>query len=201
MPRKHTKPPHSNNSIEPLHQHVSAKIRELRQSWGWTLEQLATASGVSRSMLSQVERGEANPTLAVTFRIAQAFDLSLSDLVEGAFRAPKIDVVRGDDPNSIFREDHIGRIRTLSPLNLEKDVEFYEVNLAPQQTLESAPHFVGTREFLTLVKGTVTLKSGDEETTLKRGDSAQYPADVPHSISNSSKQPAIFFLVDIYASQ
>ncbi|MEZ6093265.1 MAG: XRE family transcriptional regulator [Pirellulaceae bacterium] len=205
MPSKTQKndesPQQFNASVEPLHQHVSSKIKELRQRRKWTLEHLARVSGVSRSMLSQVERGAANPTLAVAFRIAQAFDLSLGDLVKGAFDQPRIEVIRHDDQESIFREDEIGRIRTLSPLNLEKDVEFYEVVLRPGQCLSSAPHFEGTREFLTVVKGAVVVISGEETTTLKKGDSAQYPADVEHSIENQSKVDATLFLVDIYARQ
>ncbi len=200
-----TKQPDSPNSdftgsVEPLHQYVSAKIRELRQKKGWTLEQLATLSGVSRSMLSQVERGGANPTLAVAFKIAQAFEMSLGDLVEGAFAIPKIDVIRCSDVDSIYREDQIGRIRTLSPLNLEKDVEFYEVILYPQQIMKSAPHFEGTREFLTIVKGSVRVRSGNEEALLRKGDSAHYSADVEHSIENPANVPAVLFLVDIYTS-
>ena len=58
------------------------RVTALRKQHGFTLEQLAAASGVSRSMLSQIERGQANPTLAVTFRIARAFDLSIGELVD-----------------------------------------------------------------------------------------------------------------------
>src|SRR4029450_6016967 len=66
---------------EPLNQLVSDLVRSLRRSKGLTLEQLASLSGVSRSMLSEIERGGANPTLGVAFRIAQAFGMSLGDFV------------------------------------------------------------------------------------------------------------------------
>lgn len=185
--------------VEPLNTQVCEQIRQLRRRRGWTLEQVASLSGVSRSMLSQVERGAANPTLAVAFRIAQAFGVSLSDLV-GVEPRSQIDVVRHDDQSAIFRNDRVCRIRTLSPRNLEKDVEFYEVTLPPGQTLESAGHFSGTREFLTVQSGTISLTSGDEQIEMKRGDSAQYTADVAHSIANIGKSTAVIFLVDIYAN-
>lgn len=89
------------------------------------------ASGVSRSMLSQIERELANPTLAVTVRIASALGLSMSELVDQASPAPGIEVIRADDRSHIFRSDQNCSIRTLSPLHLEKDVEFYEVLLQP----------------------------------------------------------------------
>ena len=87
--------------------------------------------GVSRSMLSQVERGAANPTLSVAFRIARALGITLGELVDGATAERRIDIIRKDDNSAMFRDDDHCKIRTLSPLNLEKDVEFYEVTLAP----------------------------------------------------------------------
>ena len=85
--------------------HVCERVKSLRGQRGWTLEQLSAASGVSRSMLSQIERGNANPTLAVAYRIAQAFEMTLADLVDVPLGRPKIDVVRADDTSSIFRND------------------------------------------------------------------------------------------------
>lgn len=194
--KKNTDP----GSTEPLNQYVCEKIRQLRKRKAWTLDQLAELSGVSRSMLSQVERGAANPTLAVAFRIATAFGLSLGDLVDGATKLARMDVIRQDDVSSIFRDDECCRIRTLSPLNLEKDVEFYEVVLHSGNELKSAPHFEGTREFLTVQKGSVIVTTGAETVVLKKGDSVQYNADVEHSIKNSGNGDAILFLVDIYSN-
>ena len=161
-------------NVEPLSKYVCERIKLMRKRKGWTLEQLASASGVSRSMLSQVERGAANPTLAVAFRIAQAFDVSLANLVEGVNNQPRIAVIQRDDLSSIFRDDDTCRIRTLSPLNLEKDVEFYELVLRAGQRLDSAAHFSGTREFLTVQSGVVRIHSGDESAELRKGDSVQY---------------------------
>ncbi len=171
----------------------------MRKSRGWTLEQLASLSGVSRSMLSQIERGAANPTLGVAFRIAQAFGLSLGDLVDSPKPGPRIDVIRADDRSFLFRDDPLVRIRTLSPLHLEKDVEFYELTLRPGGVLTSSPHYEGTREFLTVEEGHVRVTSSAETVELRKGDSCHYPADVPHEIANLGERDAVAFLVDIYA--
>ncbi|HUE71390.1 MAG TPA: XRE family transcriptional regulator [Pirellulaceae bacterium] len=184
---------------EPLHQVVCDRVRDMRKSRGWTLEQLASLSGVSRSMLSQIERGAANPTLGVAFRIAQAFGLSLGDLVDTPKLGPRIDVIRADDRSFLFRDDPLVRIRTLSPLHLEKDVEFYELTLRPGGILTSSPHYEGTREFLTVEEGHVRVTSSAESVELRKGDSCHYPADVPHEIANLGESDAVAFLVDIYA--
>lgn len=175
------------------------RLKQLRSDRGWSLEQLAQLCDVSRSMLSQIERGQANPTLGVALRIASAFRLTIGELVgESTQPGSAIHVIRQDDPTHHFRSDEDVSIRTLSPLNLEKDVEFYEVALKPNSELKSAPHYVGTREFLTVHQGRVRIDSAGDATELNRGDSASYPADVAHRIVNVGRTEAIVFLVVIY---
>jgi transcriptional regulator with XRE-family HTH domain len=181
-----------------INRHLGSRVKQLRTTKGWSLDALANASGVSRSMLSQIEREQANPTLAVTMRIAQAFGMPLGELLEMPNAASSVTVIRGDDRAYHYRSDRFCRLRTLSPLNLEKDVEFYEVQLQPGGALRSAPHFEGTREFLTVQKGQVRLESGSDSEMLTAGDSASYRADVPHAIVNTGKTEAVMFLVDIY---
>jgi transcriptional regulator with XRE-family HTH domain len=183
---------------EAISRHLGDRVKRLRSERGWSLEALANASGVSRSMLSQIERDQANPTLAVTLRISRAFGLSLSDLLESPGASSSVTVIRAEDHTYHYRSDKHCRIRTLSPLNLEKDVEFYEVQLQPGGALRSAPHFEGTREFLTVQKGQVRIESAGDTETLNPGDSANYRADVPHAIINTGRHEAVMFLVDIY---
>jgi mannose-6-phosphate isomerase-like protein (cupin superfamily) len=149
-------------------------------------------------MLSQIERNGVNPTVAVALRIAQAFGIALGTLVDAPAAAARIEVVRADDRSTHFRSDKDCRIRTLSPLHLEKDVEFYEIRLRPGGALRSAPHFAGTREILTVHQGTVRITSGGGTQDLTAGDSAHYPADVPHEIVNTGREPVIAYLVDLY---
>jgi len=150
-------------------------------------------------MLSEIERGNANPTLAVACRIARAFDLALGELVEAPEAVQRIEVIRADDRAYHYRADRHCRIRTLSPLHLEKSVEYYELVLRAGASLRSQPHFSGARELLTVQLGSVRLSSGAETIDLRQGDSAHYPADVPHCIKNSGSNEAVCFLVVTYA--
>jgi transcriptional regulator with XRE-family HTH domain len=178
--------------------HLGTRLKLLRGERGWSLDALASASGVSRSMLSQIERKQANPTLAVTMRIAGAFGMGLAELLEVPGASSAVTVIRADDHAFHYRSDKFCRIRTLSPLNLEKDVEFYEVQLQPGGALRSAPHFEGTREFLTVQEGEVRVESAGDTEVLRAGDSSSYRADVSHAIVNTGKNQAVLFLVDIY---
>lgn len=183
---------------EAINRHLGARVKHLRGARGWSLEALAAASGVSRSMLSQIEREQANPTLAVTLRIARAFGLSLGELLEVPGAASAVTVIRAADRAYHYRSDKDCQIRTLSPLNMEKDVEFYEIRLESGGALRSAPHFEGTREFVTVQKGAARIASAGDSETLETGDSASYRADVPHAIVNVAKGQTILFLIVVY---
>src|SRR6266850_7291399 len=92
-------------AADPVSSQLCRRLKQLRAERGWSLDALAAASGVSRSMLSQVERGKANPTLAVTFRIARAFGMSLGELVEIPGATSMVEVIRADDHTYHFRSD------------------------------------------------------------------------------------------------
>lgn len=188
-------PDNANATVDPTTQVLCDRVSELRKKNKLTLDQLATTSGVSRSMLSQIERGKANPTLAVTFRIAQAFGITIGELVDQPWSSSSIEVVHGNDSNNIFRSDEEAHIRTLSPLHMEKDIEFYEIRLAPNASLKSPPHFEGTKELLTITTGTARVSSGDTCRDLSKGDSAHYRGDLDHCIENAGSEELVCYLV------
>lgn len=198
--RKKRVPPAVRPNEENVSRQLCRRVRQLRTERGWSLEELSAACHVSKSMLSQIERNQANPTLAVTARIAQSFGMSIGELVETPGMSSTMNVIRASDRKFHYRSDEDCCIRTLSPLHLEKDVEFYEVSLQANGSLNSAPHFEGTREFLTVQKGKIRIESADDSAELSKGDSVSYRADVPHAIINLSKGESLLFLVDIYAT-
>jgi transcriptional regulator with XRE-family HTH domain len=197
-PERKRKAPGPADPQEMINKYLGRRVRELRIERDWSLDGLSSACGVSRSMLSQIERSDVNPTLAVAYRIAHAFGMTLAELVEMPSATSSVEVIRADDRAYQFRSDRDCTIRTLSPLHLEKDVELYQVRLKQGGALRSQPHFEGTREFLTVAKGRVRIESGDDSEELGTGDSASYRADVVHAIVNIGKGEALVFLVDIY---
>ncbi len=177
---------------------LGERVSQFRQLQSLTLEQLAAASGVSRSMLSQIERGKANPTLAVTQRIAQTFGISIGELVDDPEAGNRVDVVRGDDPATLFRADGECELRTLSPLQLEKNIEFYAVTLQPGAALTSEAHFEGTREMFTVSAGSAVIRAGSTQIALRCGDTGHYRADIPHAICAGREEELRGYLVVSY---
>ncbi len=108
----------------------------------------------------------------------------------------------GQKPNVFWASplDRERKIRTRSPLHLEKDVEFYKVQLQPGGELRSEPHFKGTREFLTVQKGNIRVEWADDSADLNRTEPTNYPSDGPHAIINNGRGESVVFLVVIYNS-
>src|ERR1700753_2289823 len=102
--------------------HPASQVRALRGQRGWSLERLARASGVSRSMLSQIERNDANPTVAVALAIASALGVTLDDLATPPEERSPLQLVPFDDPRMVYRSDEHCRIRTLSPLTADRAI-------------------------------------------------------------------------------
>jgi len=180
---------------------IGLRVRDRRKRAGLSLDSLARASGVSKAMLSQVEQNKANPTVVVMYKIAQGLGIELGELMGLDRPRRRFEVIRADDSNQLFVANEQVTLRTLSPLSMEKDVEFYEVHLGSGGRLESPPHFQNTEEYLTVAQGRVVLASADEEVTLRKGDSAHYSADVQHSIVNPGRGDARVFLVVKYRAE
>lgn len=185
-------------SDNPIHLEFAQRVAALRKARKLTLDQASLATGVSRSMLSQIERGEANPTLAMSFRIAEGLGVPIGQLIGESWGGPTIEVVARDDAQSVYRDSDGCRLRTLSLLRLEKDIEFYELRLEPGASLDSPPHHRGTRELLTLADGEIELTADSACRRLATGDTAHYPADTVHKIHNIGMRPAHCYLVVTY---
>src|SRR5689334_3832309 len=112
QPDSNHKVSESTPPADAISRHLGGRVKQLRGQRGWSLEALANASGVSRSMLSQIEREQANPTLAVTLRIAQSFGMNLGDLLEVPGATSSVNVIRADDHAYHYRSDKYCRIRT-----------------------------------------------------------------------------------------
>lgn len=180
---------------------IGPVIQNARKARHLTLEQLARLSGVSRSMLSQIERCETNPTFAVVWSLTQALNIEFSDLVSGdavARKSAMIDVVPSDHVPLIASPDGACRLKILSPPALAGRTEWYLVEIEPGGALTSAPHAPRTREHFTALTDGFAITSGDTTTDLAAGEVARYAADVPHAIANRSSALASGWLVVLY---
>ena len=170
-------------------------MRALRRERGWTLEILAERSGVSRAMISKLERGEKNPTLVVAAKVAEGLGVSLSRLVGIEKNREVVMVPR--ERRMTMRDPETGFERQLlSPSFGGRGVEFIR-NVVPEGSTsgEFPPHRRGVEEYLVVERGRLKAVLGGEEYFLDEGDAAYFEADVAHRFDNAGEGECSYYLV------
>lgn len=175
---------------------LPAKLRAARQQKALSLEAVAKLSGVSKSMLSQIERGESSPTISTLWNLTRALQVDFAGLLDDDAPASRIAVLRADEAPTIRVRGSGCKVRILSPPEDAGRHEVYELVFKPGDVLDSQPHAVGAREHLAVIEGSLRVTSGDSRETLCTGDSARYPADVPHCIASDEGARAILIVMN-----
>ncbi|UWQ37428.1 XRE family transcriptional regulator [Leisingera aquaemixtae] len=173
---------------------LPARLKEARRAQGLSLEAVANLSGVSRSMVSQIERGESSPTIATLWNLTRALQVDFAGLLEAADMQDRIEVLRGADVPKIENMGQGCRIRILSPPEEAGGHEVYDIRFDQGGALVSQPHTRGAVEQLTVLEGEIAVSSGNAKDQLRAGDTARYAADVAHSIT-APEGPARVFLI------
>ena len=174
---------------------LPARLKEARRAQGLSLEAVANLSGVSRSMVSQIERGESSPTIATLWNLTRALQVAFAGLLDSNEAQDRIEVLRDSDVPSIENMGEGCLIRILSPPEDAGGHEVYDIRLKDGGALNSQPHGRGTVEHLTILEGCVALSSGGAREQLQAGDTARYAADVPHAIEAKSGPARVFLIV------
>lgn len=178
---------------------LGKKIRDARKGKDITLEMLATDSGVSKSVLSQVERGTTNPTLSTLWNIARALSLDPLELF-GSTSGPR----DGDDYDGtliaevnapvIESKEWKYRLIILNPPEMAGKCELYRLLLRAGGVLKSNPHETGAVEQVTVIEGEVDVRCGEDSIRLGAGRSVRYPGNRPHSIAAVGRREASVLL-------
>jgi XRE family transcriptional regulator, regulator of sulfur utilization len=184
----------ANSNSEPPF--VGSILLAMRQAHGLSLDDLSKRAGVSKSMLSQIERNQANPTVALVWRLSNALGVSISDLLStNPDRQPALVVTEAHAVPSLNSPDGKCELKILGPLDRAGQFEWYLLSIVPEGVLDSHAHEHGSREHLTVLSGSLDVKVGTKFYRLKKGETARYACDTPHTISNSSKNLATAIMV------
>jgi transcriptional regulator with XRE-family HTH domain len=174
---------------------LGSRVKELRKKRGLTLEEFAERSGVSRAMISKLERGEKNPTLVVAAKLAEGFGVTLSQLVGMEERREVVVVPR--EKRMVMRDPETGFERQLlSPSFGGRGVEFIR-NVVPQGSTSGKflPHRSGVEEYILVQKGILRAVIEGEEYLLEEGDALYFEADVSHRFDNAGDGECSYYLV------
>ena len=178
------------------HTSVGPRVKALREAMGLSLRDLAERTGVSAPMLSQVERGETSPTLAVAERIAGGLELTLSQLLR-LDESDGVSVVRASDRRRAGGPDH--RYEVLTPplpgLRAEVSLHVLAPGAATGEPNVPPRHEPGSRETAVVVGGQLRFVCAGRVDELAGGDTVTFDADLPHHFENPGPDEASFYAV------
>jgi transcriptional regulator with XRE-family HTH domain len=183
-----------------LNRRIAGRVRELRAARRLSLDALAGRSGVSRSMISLIERGESSPTAVILERLAAALGVTLGSLFDGPAAAasrPQGPVMRRQDQPE-WRDPASGYIRrNLSPPGVPQPMQIVEVRFPPggRVAFETGARDLRTHQQVWVIQGTMDITLGDERHRLRKGDCLAMQLDRPTLFHNPTRKPARYAVV------
>lgn len=182
---------------DPISRAFGDRVRSLRERTSLTLEQLADRSGVSRAMLSKVERGEKSPTIGIAMRISHAVGGSMSALLSGEQPRSAM-VVRPHQDQTIFLDEGESGLsrQILSPTVAGSSVEVLRHTLPVGTTTGQMPPYPpGTEKYVVVEKGRLKVQRGGQSEHLHAGDTLFLEADCEHAFANVSKSTSVYLVI------
>jgi transcriptional regulator with XRE-family HTH domain len=173
---------------------VGRNVRALRQQRRMTIDALASAAGLSRGTVIQIETARGNPSIATLCNLASALRVGVGSLVDGD-AAPRAVVRRAEQAAPLWTSPAgstaVFRIGTDPP----DVVELWDWTLRPGDGFEGEAHPIGTQEVLSVLAGTLALRVGPADQVLDTGDTVLFQAHAPHRYACVGDEPVRFVMV------
>ena len=160
---------------------VARNIKAVRECKKLTLDGAARLTGVSRSMLAQIEKGEVNPTISILWKIANGYKVSFTSLLSSNDASL---LIRAEEVLPLVEDQGRYINRPAFPFQENRQFETYQIEIRENGFLQAQPHLGGAEEYITVFSGTVEIATEQENFQLRKGDSLRFQADVKHSYRN-----------------
>lgn len=178
--------------LETVAENLASNLSSLRAKRRLSQLSLAKLAQVPRSTIAHLESGEGNPSLSNLARISVALQVSLEELL--AQPRPHCQLLKSKDIRSIKRSQGVATVFKLLPDPLP-GMEIDRIEIERGGRLGGIPHSAGTKEYLTCIRGTITITVLGSRYTVEEGDVFAFPGDQPHSYQNSGTSRAVGFSV------
>ncbi|MDR1829097.1 MAG: XRE family transcriptional regulator [Methylobacteriaceae bacterium] len=172
-------------------------IQRLRKAYNLSLSELAEQSGVAKSIISQIERNETNPTLATIWRLSQALDVSIDRVLATSDDEPFLEKSSRADTPILVSDDGKMRLGIIGWIKTVEWLQWYDVQGEPGGKLDSDPHQRGSVECLSVLEGEFEVTIAGMSQRAKAGESLRYRCDRPHVVSCVGEGPGRAIMVDI----
>jgi len=172
-------------------------IQRLRKAYNLSLSELAEQSGVAKSIISQIERNETNPTLATIWRLSQALDISIERVLSSGEEEAFIEKTTRADTPILVSEDGKLRLAIIGWIKTVEWLQWYEVSAEPGGELDSEGHQRGSIESLSVSAGEFEVEVGGITQRAKAGETLRYRCDRQHVVRCIGDQPGTALMVCI----
>ncbi|WP_425060229.1 HTH-type transcriptional regulator SutR [Sporomusa carbonis] len=175
---------------------IAGNLKRIREDKKLSLEKVADMTGVSKSMLGQIERGESNPTINTIWRIATGLKVSFTSLIN----SPQVDaiIVHKSDVEPLLEDNGKYTVYPVFPYEDGRRFEMYIVEIEKGGYYSRDTHGENTQEFITVVDGQLTVLTNNKEYRVNKGDSITFRADRPHAYHNSGSGLTQLIMVIYY---
>jgi transcriptional regulator with XRE-family HTH domain len=167
------------DDLDALAGHIGAAVRELRDARRWSLGELARVSGLSKTILAKIERGDGNPSVETLWRVSRALGVPLGSLLSPPARRPRVRAIRARSGEPLAAESGM-EAWLLHAAGSEHRSEVFDLDLPRGTDQATGAHLPGTEEVIFCVKGRVRVGPYEQEVELGPGDAVWFTADVPH---------------------
>ena len=157
-------------------------IQRLRKAYNLSLSELAEQSGVAKSIISQIERNETNPTLATIWRLSQALDVSIERVLATGDEEPFIDKSSRPDTPILVSDDGKMRLAIIGWIKTVEWLQWYDVQADAGGVLDSEAHQRGSVECLSVLDGEFEVEVGGVTQRARGGETLRYRCDRPHVV-------------------
>jgi transcriptional regulator with XRE-family HTH domain len=166
---------------------IGSRLGDLRKRKKMTLDQLSSKSGVSKSILSQIERNISNPTVSTMMRIADALEETLSGFFMNIDEGKSSSIETSKETPNISSKDGLCELSILGAGETVSWLQWYVLTMKPKGQLPSRSHGSNTFENITVISGEVVVYLKKQSETLKAGDTFRFPTNQEHTLMNKSK--------------
>jgi len=166
---------------------IGSRLGDLRKRKQMTLDQLSSKSGVSKSILSQIERNISNPTVSTMMRIADALEETLSGFFMNIDEGKSSSIETSKETPNISSKDGLCELSILGAGETVSWLQWYVLTMKPKGKLPSKSHGSNTFENITVISGEVVVHLKKQSERLKAGDTFRFPTNQEHTLMNKSK--------------
>lgn len=175
---------------------IAANLKRIRKEKKLSLDNAAELTGVSKSMLGQIERGESSPTVATLWKIATGLHISFTALLEG--KAEETRIIQKTEITPLLSDEGRFQLFPFFPYENDRRFEMLSIEMEAGSRSESTPHQEGTEEFVLVFEGTLRLTLNGKEYSVEAGNGIRYFADQPHIYENLGCVPTKICMVIYY---